>query len=260
VFVEVATKSRSIQSLHPQSRALRYSGSTNKYQEKKLALNIVNQIDKDVKINNVLISVSNKKGLDHFVKSLLDINKDIKFYSTGGTYEFIKELIGTDNLVAVSDYTGQPEMQGGLVKTLDFKIYMGLLSETYNDAHQDDLKRVNGINFDLVAVNLYPFNETVNSPECTVEIGRTNIDIGGPCMLRASAKNFLRVLSLCNPDDYPSIIDELKNNNGRIALSTRFIMAEKTFQHTADYDKSIHEFLKKSSLKELMNCYNEGRD
>lgn len=223
-----------------------------------MALNIVNQIDQDVKIKRVLISLSNKEGLEFLVKSLVEINKDIIFYSTGGTYEAIKTIIGTDNLKAVSDYTGQPEMQGGLVKTLDFKIYMGLLSETYNESHQKDKLRINAVDFDLVAVNLYPFDKTVSSPSCTVEMGRTNIDIGGPCMLRASAKNFLRVLSLCDPSDYREIIEELKMNDGRISLKRRFAMAEKTFEHTSEYDRKIFEFLRKSSIEEMNLCYNKG--
>ena len=223
-----------------------------------MALNIVNKIDKDVKVNNVLISVSEKDGIEDFAKSLIGINKNIRFYSTGGTYNLLKEVIGTDNLVPVSEYTGQPEMQGGLVKTLDFKIYMGLLSETYNKDHQNDLKRINAVNFDLVVVNLYPFNKTVSSPGCTVEMGRTNIDIGGPCMLRASAKNFLRVLSLCNPGDYMNIIDELKSNQGCISLETRFKMAMKSFSHTAEYDKNIADFLISSTEKEMENCYIGG--
>jgi phosphoribosylaminoimidazolecarboxamide formyltransferase / IMP cyclohydrolase len=223
-----------------------------------MALNIVSEIDQNIKIEKVLISLSDKTGLEKFVTSLLEINRDVQLYSTGGTYSAIKDLIGTDNLIAVSEYTGQPEMQGGLVKTLDFKIYMGLLSETYNDAHQDDLQRIEGISFDLVAVNLYPFHKTVSTPGCTVEMGRTNIDIGGPCMLRASAKNFLRVLSVCNPEDYDSIIEELKDNQGRISLETRFAMAERTFRHTAEYDKNIFEFLKKSTVKDMKNCYSRG--
>ena len=122
-----------------------------------MALNIVNQIDRKIKIKNVLISLSDKNGLEDLVKSLVHINEEICFYSTGGTYRAIKKVIGEDHLVAISDYTGQAEMQGGLVKTLDFKIYSGLLSETYNETHQADLKRIAGINFDMVVVNLYPF-------------------------------------------------------------------------------------------------------
>lgn len=220
-----------------------------------MALNIVGKIDGNVKIRNVLISLSDKRNLEKFVKSLLKINNEITFYSTGGTYKAIKELIGTDNLVAVSDYTGQPEMQGGLVKTLDFKIYMGLLSETYNKDHQRDLERIGSLEFDLVAVNLYPFEETVRKDDVTAESGRTNIDIGGPCMLRASAKNFLRVLSLCDPSDYDSILEELKENNGQISLKTRFEMAEKTFRHTSAYDEQIFRFLEKLTIDDLKKCY-----
>ncbi|MBI9099821.1 MAG: hypothetical protein JEY91_15180 [Spirochaetaceae bacterium] len=223
-----------------------------------MALNIVSRVDQQIKIEKVLISLSNKEGLETFVKSLLAINSKMTFYSTGGTYSSIKELIGTDNLIQVSDYTGQPEMQGGLVKTLDFKIYMGLLSETYNEAHQKDLERIGAINFDLVAVNLYPFRETVKSPDCTVEMGRTNIDIGGPSMLRASAKNFLRVLSVCDPSDYEKIIEELKNNKGKISLETRFAMAEKTFSHTAEYDKNISDFFRKAAIEDMKTCYTGG--
>lgn len=223
-----------------------------------MALNIVEKIDGNVKIQNVLISLSNKTGLENLVKSLIEINSEITFYSTGGTYKAIEELIGTENLVAVSDYTGQPEMQGGLVKTLDFKIYMGLLSETYNQAHREDLQRIEGIDFDLVAVNLYPFSKAVSQEDVTLEMGRTNIDIGGPCMLRASAKNFLRVLSLCNPEDYITVIDELRANNGCISLETRFAMAEKTFKHTAEYDRNIFEFLKRITAENMKNCYRIG--
>lgn len=223
-----------------------------------MTLNIVEKTDENVKIRNVLISLSDKTGLERLVTSLLEINRDVKFYSTGGTYGAVKDLIGTDNLIAVSDYTGQPEMQGGLVKTLDFRIYMGLLSETYNKSHQDDLKRIGAVEFDLVAVNLYPFSETVKKDGATLESGRTNIDIGGPTMLRASAKNFLRVLSLCDPGDYSKIIDELKMNEGCISLETRMVMAAKTFTHTAEYDRNIAGFLAEKNRTDIDLCYNRG--
>jgi len=95
-----------------------------KQMEKKLALNIVNKINQNIKIENVLISVSNKEGIENFINSLLEINSKLNFYSTGGTYKLLEKIIDPENLFAVSEYTGQPEMQGGLVKTLDFKIYM----------------------------------------------------------------------------------------------------------------------------------------
>ncbi len=107
-----------------------------------MSINVVERIDDLVKIQNVLVSVSDKSGLDQFIPDLVEINPDIQIFSTGGTYGRISEILGESagaTLTQVSDFTGQPETQGGLVKTLDFKIYLGLLTETYNDAHQGDL-------------------------------------------------------------------------------------------------------------------------
>lgn len=211
-----------------------------------MALNRVSKIDENVKVQNVLISVSDKKDIELFVNGLVSVNPDINIFSTGGTFTKIKTILGdkwSKNLRAVSEFTGQPEMQGGLVKTLDFKIYLGILSETYNEHHVDDLKRTEGVALDMVIVNLYPFKETISSPDVTVEDARANIDIGGPCMLRASAKNYLRVASISNPDLYPGIIQELKENSGYISLKTRFKCAQNSFTHTAGYDKAISEYL-----------------
>jgi phosphoribosylaminoimidazolecarboxamide formyltransferase/IMP cyclohydrolase len=125
-----------------------------------MAFNIVQKIDDRVEIRNVLLSVFDKSGLDVLVNGLLSACPAVRFYSTGGTYKAVKALLGDaarERLVAVSDYTGQPEMQGGLVKTLDFKIYLGLLGETYNADHQADLRRTGAVAFDMVVANLYPF-------------------------------------------------------------------------------------------------------
>ena len=210
-----------------------------------MALNIVRDIDGRVKINHVLASVSDKTGLDTFIPALVAANPEVKIYSTGGTYKAIKEILGegyAKNLVSVSDYTGQPEMQGGLVKTLDFKIYLGLLSETYNDAHQADLRRTSAVAIDMVVVNLYPFRETVAKEGVTPEMARTNIDIGGPCMVRASAKNYLRVASVTDPADYARIAGELAANGATLSLETRFALMRKAFAHTAQYDTAIAAF------------------
>ncbi len=224
-----------------------------------MALNIVEQIDDRVRVRNVLLSVSDKRGLDAFVPALLEINPDLRLYSTGGTFQALQKLLGPDraerHLVSVSDYTGQPEMQGGLVKTLDFKIYLGLLSETYNPAHVQDLARVGGVAIDMVVVNLYPFRETVAQPGVTVEQARTNIDIGGPCMVRASAKNFLRVASVTDPSDYEMLATELRASQGWLSLATRFHLARKAFAHTATYDAAITAFLATRSLDEVRACY-----
>ena len=223
-----------------------------------MSLNIVTRIDNRVRVRNVLMSVSDKTGLEAFVPALVKACPGVKIYSTGGTYAKVKEILGdaaADTLVSVSDYTGQPEMQGGLVKTLDFKIYLGLLSETYNDAHQADLRRLAAHPFDMVVVNLYPFRETVAQVGVTPEMARTNIDIGGPCMVRASAKNYLRVASVTDPLDYPGLATELADHGGTIGLDTRFKLMKKAFTHTAQYDAAISEFFTTRTWDEINGTY-----
>jgi len=228
-----------------------------------MTLNIVEKIDGPVRIKHVLASVSDKSGLDQLVKKLIEINPKVMIYSTGGTYNAIRSWLGQKlskkNLMQVSDFTGQPEMQGGLVKTLDFKIYLGLLSETYNKAHVKDLKRVKALPIDMVVVNLYPFKQTVSRDGVTPEDARTNIDIGGPCMVRASAKNYLRVASVTEPADYDRIIDELVQSKGRISLRTRFNLARRAFAHTAEYDAAIAKYLATREFGEIESCYKINR-
>jgi phosphoribosylaminoimidazolecarboxamide formyltransferase/IMP cyclohydrolase len=226
-----------------------------------MSLNIVTKIDGRVAVKNVLMSVSDKTGLETFVPALVKACPGVKIYSTGGTYTNVKEILGADadkTLVAVSDYTGQPEMQGGLVKTLDFKIYLGLLSETYNDAHQADLKRLSAQPIDMVVVNLYPFKQTVAKEGVTPEMARTNIDIGGPCMVRASAKNYLRVASVTDPLDYANIANELADHGGTIGLDTRFRLMKKAFAHTAGYDTAISAFFSSRTWEEVDATYEKA--
>ena len=191
-----------------------------------MSFNIVQKIDDRVEIRNVLLSVFDKTGLDALVSGLLSACPHVRFYSTGGTYKAVQALLGADaakRLVSVSDYTGQPEMQGGLVKTLDFKIYLGLLGETYNAAHQADLQRTGAVAFDMVVANLYPFKQVIAQAGVSPEQARTNVDIGGPCMIRAAAKNYIRVASVTDAADYPALIALMK----------------KAFAHTAAYDAAI---------------------
>ena len=225
-----------------------------------MSMNVVDTIDGMVKVRNVLISVSDKSGLGMFVPELRKINPDINFFSTGGTYARLKELLGDEAdgcLTQVSDYTGQPETQGGLVKTLDFKIYLGLLTETYNDAHQADLQRTQSVPIDMVVVNLYPFQATIAQEGVTVEQARGNIDIGGPCMIRASAKNFIRVASVVDPDDYERIVNELAIREGCTSLNLRYELAGKAFDHTATYDRTIADFLANQSIQSVKSCYTQ---
>lgn len=224
-----------------------------------MALNVVEKIDDGVKINNILASVSDKSGLDELIPGLVEVNPDVTIYSTGGTYKTIGDILGDraeKNLVSVSAYTGQPEMQGGLVKTLDFKIYLGLLSETYNEAHVQDLARCDAVPLDMVIVNLYPFKQTVAKADVTPEMARTNIDIGGPCMIRASAKNYLRVASVTDPVDYSMILSELRQNNGKLSLNSRLSLMKKAFAHTADYDTAIAAYFGGQTPGLIKGIYN----
>jgi phosphoribosylaminoimidazolecarboxamide formyltransferase/IMP cyclohydrolase len=225
-----------------------------------MGINFVEKIDTLVKVQTVLISVSDKTGLETLIPELLKINPDIRILSTGGTYNKIKEILGNKAsviLTQVSDYTGQPETKGGLVKTLDFKIYLGILTETYNDSHQNDLKRIDASPIDMVIVNLYPFEETIKKDDVTPEMARGNIDIGGPCMIRASAKNCLRVASVVDPNDYDTIIEELTINNGMTTLETRFRLAQKAFSHTAGYDRAISDYLSEKTITDIKACYSD---
>jgi phosphoribosylaminoimidazolecarboxamide formyltransferase/IMP cyclohydrolase len=223
-----------------------------------MTINVVDRIDGQVPIRHVLMSVSDKRGLDRFIPELVRLNPNLRIFSTGGTFSHLEKILGADarrTLTQVSDYTGQPETQGGLVKTLDFKIYLGLLTETYNESHRADLQRTQSVPIDLVVVNLYPFRETIARAGVTPEQARGNIDIGGPCMIRASAKNYIRVASVVDPADYPMILNGLKANSGRMTLEQRFRLAQKAFAHTAEYDRAIADYLGRLDAAVVRECY-----
>jgi phosphoribosylaminoimidazolecarboxamide formyltransferase/IMP cyclohydrolase len=223
-----------------------------------MAINTVRTIDDRVRVRTVLASVSDKSGLAVLVTGLLAACPDLSILSTGGTYDAIRALLGAKAagcLRQVSEYTGQPEMQGGLVKTLDWRIYLGLLSETYNPAHRADMAMHNAADIDLVVVNLYPFQKTVERPGATSEDARGNIDIGGPCMVRAAAKNFHRVAVVTDPADYPRVAAELAAGGGFLALATRFALAKKAFALTARYDAAIEAYLSRLDPAAMASAY-----
>jgi phosphoribosylaminoimidazolecarboxamide formyltransferase/IMP cyclohydrolase len=222
-----------------------------------MSINTVETIDDRVTVKTLIISVYDKTGLDVLVPALLEVNPGMWILSTGHTHAEIARILGTRasrNLLQVSSYTGQPEMQGGLVKTLDYKIYLGLLSETHNPAHQDDLRRFGATSIDMVVSNLYPFEKTVSSG-ATVEAARGNIDIGGPSMVRAAAKNFHRVAVVTDPTDYTGIVDELRSGGGALDLSTRFRLAQKAFRTIARYDAAIAEYISGISIEAVKKSY-----
>ena len=223
-----------------------------------MSINRVETIDDRVPVRTVLASVSEKTGLEPLLKGLLSANPRLQILSTGGTYSAIASLLGegaSRSLRRVSDYTGQPEMQGGLVKTLDFRIYLGLLSESHNPAHRADLERTGSFTIDMVVSNLYPFAQTAALAGSSFEDARGNIDIGGPCMVRAAAKNFHRVAVLTDPADYGKVVEEIAAAGGSLCLDTRFRLAQKAFRMIAAYDAAITEYLSARSVSAMRATY-----
>mgnify|MGYP000856990273 FL=1 len=187
-------------------------------------------------IKRALISVSDKSGIIEFAQAL--VSKDIEIISTGGTAKLLKDI--NIPVTEVSEYTGYPEMMAGRVKTLNPIIHGGILARRGVDEKvmaENDIKPI-----DLVVVNLYPFQSTIDDPDCSIEDAIENIDIGGPAMLRSSAKNYLSVTVVVDCKDYQLILNELNDNNDT-SLETRRKLALKTFEHTAQYDGAIANYL-----------------
>ena len=192
-----------------------------------------------IKIKRALISVSDKKGIIDFAKTLIKFNVEI--LSTGGT----AKLFADNNIpvIEVSDYTGFPEMLDGRVKTLHPKIHGGILGKRDDEKHLQTMIKSDIPLIDLVVVNLYPFEETISKENCPLSEAIENIDIGGPAMIRSSAKNYNGVAVVTDASDYKMIEDALKQNDGALNLECRFNLAKKAFEHTAKYDSAISNYL-----------------
>ena len=189
-------------------------------------------------IHNALISVSDKTGIVEFAKQLQQWS--IRIISTGGTLAALREA-GVEAR-SISEVTGFPEILDGRVKTLHPKIHGALLGITSNPTHRDQLAELEIEPIDLVVVNLYPFEQTVKKEGVSLDDAVEQIDIGGPTMLRAAAKNFREKTVVANPARYSSIIEELKSNGGAISEATRFALAKEVFLHTSRYDTVISEY------------------
>ena len=184
-------------------------------------------------VRRALISVSDKTGLVDFARGLRDLG--VELLSTGGTYRLLKEN-GLE-VTEVADYTGFPEMMDGRVKTLHPRVHGGILARRGQD---EAVMAEHGIQaIDMVVVNLYPFEATVARPDCSLEDAIENIDIGGPTMVRAAAKNHASVNIVVNADDYGTILEEMRAHDGATTQATRFDLAIKAYQHTAAYDGAI---------------------
>ena len=190
-------------------------------------------------VRRALLSVSDKTGIEEFAMALRKLG--VELLSTGGTAKLLREK--NIEVTEVSDYTGFPEIMDGRVKTLHPKIHGGILGR--RDADQNVMQENDIDPIDLVVINLYPFAATVAAPDCTLENAIENIDIGGPAMLRAAAKNYAFVAVVVNPSDYANIQQQLNENDGMLDADTRFDLAVKTFEHTAQYDGMIANHLGK---------------
>jgi phosphoribosylaminoimidazolecarboxamide formyltransferase / IMP cyclohydrolase len=192
-----------------------------------------------ISIRTALISVSDKTGLAEFARGLA--RHKIKILSTGGTARFLADH-GTA-VIEVADYTGFPEMLDGRVKTLHPRIHAGILARRDSPAHLAAIREAGIDPIDLIVVNLYPFVQTIAKRDCTLAEAVENIDIGGPTMLRAAAKNYPGVAVVTDPSDYPKVLSEMKANGGSLSESTRLTLARKAFAHSAAYEAAISNYL-----------------
>jgi phosphoribosylaminoimidazolecarboxamide formyltransferase / IMP cyclohydrolase len=190
-------------------------------------------------IKRALISVTDKRGVIEFARGLAAFN--VTILSTGGTADQLRAS-GID-VVDVADYTGFPEMMDGRLKTLHPKIHGGLLALRDNEAHMKAAAGHRIDMIDMVVVNLYRFEDTIAKKDCSLNQAIENIDIGGPTMLRAAAKNYRYVTVVSDPDDYSIILEEMKNTGGKISEDTNFLLAAKVFQLMARYDGAISNYL-----------------
>ena len=192
-----------------------------------------------MKIRQALISLSDKRGALEFAQGLAA--QGVKLLSTGGTAKLLRDagLAVTE----IGDYTGFPEMLDGRVKTLHPKVHGGILARRDLPEHLATIEQHGIPTIDLVCVNLYPFAATIAKPGVTLADAIENIDIGGPAMVRSSAKNYAGVAIVTDPEDYAALLDEMKTHSGALSLKTRFNLAKKAFTHTARYDSMIANWL-----------------
>ncbi|SDP61696.1 phosphoribosylaminoimidazolecarboxamide formyltransferase / IMP cyclohydrolase [Desulforhopalus singaporensis] len=204
-----------------------------------------------IKAERALISLTDKSGIEGFATELTNLG--IELLSTGGTAKKLRD--GGLKVMDVSEYTGFPEMLDGRVKTLHPKVHGGILNQRGNSVHRQQCEQQDIKNIDIIAVNLYAFEKTVADPDCSLADAIENIDIGGPTMLRAAAKNFHDVTVIVDPADYPVVLEELKRY-GNTTLKTRFYLMRKVYALTAAYDTAISAWLEKVDMDS--NSYFSG--
>ena len=205
------------------------------------------------RVERALISLTDKSGCEGFAGALAAMG--IEILSTGGTAQKLRA--SGLKVMDVSEFTGFPEMLDGRVKTLHPLVHGGILNQRENADHQGQCRQHGIKPIDIVAVNLYAFAQTVADPGCTLADAIENIDIGGPTLLRASAKNFQDVTVIVDPSDYPQVLSELQAR-GNTTLATRFRLARKVFELTSTYDTAIAQWLR--TVDPAVDPYFSGAD
>lgn len=205
-----------------------------------------------IKVRHILVSVFSKDLLEVIVEGILRLNPGAMFYSTGGTGGKIAEILGTGaskNYMSIEDFTGAPEMEGGLVKTLHPKIHAGLLSERGNPLHEkylyEEMAKFGkgpGVYFDMLIGNLYPFGAVISEEGSTSEDARVNIDIGGPTMAMAAAKNWHSVAVVAHAYSYTEVISFLEKNGGATTAEERFNLTKVALREIGDYRSEIGKY------------------
>jgi phosphoribosylaminoimidazolecarboxamide formyltransferase/IMP cyclohydrolase len=193
------------------------------------------------KITRALISVTDKRDIGELSLALAEFGVEI--LSTGGTAKAI--AAAGVSVKEVSDFTGFPEIMDGRVKTLHPKVHGGILAVRTNSEHVEAMERLDIRPIDMLVVNLYAFEKTVETTGCTLADAIENIDIGGPALLRAGAKNYRFVTVLTDPEDYPLVVNEMKESGGQVSEALNFTLAKKVFRLTHHYDGAISRYLER---------------
>lgn len=209
-----------------------------------------------IEVKRALISVSDKKGIVDFARTLEKAGVEI--ISTGGTYAKLSKA--GIKVKKVDELTGFPEMMDGRIKTLHPMVHGGILADRSKKQHMDEIDAAGILPIDMVVVNLYPFKDTISKPDATLEDAIENIDIGGPTMIRSAAKNNGSVAVVVDPGDYSMISGELEKNSGKLSKNMLFSLAVKAFKHTGEYDSVIFDYLSKKTPKHKVGTFSQNLD
>jgi len=206
----------------------------------------VKRLDDLVRIRNVVVSVSDKTGLDRFAPRLADACPRSRFYATGGTFTFLRTALGDDapqRVVDMTRYSTRPVTHSGLARTTDYKLYLGLLADPYNEVHVNDVSAAGAVFFDMVVSNVLPFPDIRSGSALDPEETRLRIDIGGPGMVRAGMRSYLRVAVVVDPADYDEVVSRVKELGGQTDLALRLKLASKAAARAVESDERIAQFL-----------------